>query len=49
MQLGEKLEIPASGDVRLYSGICDLNSGRIGTLAVEVRARKISAAATTSQ
>ena len=44
LKIREIVEIPASGDVRLHSGIRDLNSGRIGTLAVEVRARKTSAA-----
>ena len=44
LQLRERIEIPVNSDARLYSGICDLNSGRIGTLAVELSARKTSAA-----
>ena len=44
LQLRERIEIPASSDGRLYSGICDLNSGRIGTLAMRLRAPKTSEA-----
>ena len=44
LKIRETVEIPASGDVRLHSGIRDLNSGRVGTLAVELKARKTSAA-----
>ncbi len=43
LQLRERIEIPTSSDARLYSGICDLNSGRIGTLALELSAHKTSA------
>lgn len=42
LQLRERIEIPSSSDGRLYSGICDLNSGRIGTLAVRLHAPKTS-------
>ncbi len=44
LNLRERIEIPATRDARLYSGICDLNSGRIGTLAMRVHAPQTSAA-----
>ncbi len=44
LQLRERIEIPANSDARLYSGICDLNSGRIGTLAMRLHDPKTSAA-----
>ena len=37
--LREQIAVPGNVEVHFYSGICDLNSGRIGTLAVQVHGR----------
>ncbi len=37
LQLHQQIDVPGNAEVRLYSGICDLDSGRIGTLGVRVR------------
>ena len=43
IQFREQIAVPSAGDVRFYSGICDLNSGRIGTLSLRTASQKPSA------